>query len=83
MDWEDFNSVQLQQDKENFLNVSGNLSPDGLSIFFEEHGTQHVSDEAPESIAQLAKTLTLYLRGDKRFKNFGFSSEDITSKPLF
>ncbi|MEQ9305461.1 MAG: hypothetical protein RJQ14_16240 [Marinoscillum sp.] len=81
LDWQDFNSVQLQQDSKNFLDVSGNLNPDGLSILFEEHGTQYVSDEAPESIAQLEKTLTLYLKGDKRFKNFGFSSEDTSAKP--
>ena len=81
LDWQDFNSVQLQQDKKNFLNVSGNISPDGLSIFFEEHGTQYVSKDAPETISQLEKTLKLYFRGDMRFKNFGFSSEDATPKP--
>lgn len=80
LDWQDFNSVQLQLDSKNFLDVSGNLNPDGLSILFEEHGTQYISDEAPESIAQLEETLRLYLKGDKRFKNFGFSSEDSTTR---
>ena len=80
LDWQDFNSVQLRQDSKNFLDVSGNLNPDGLSILFEENGTQYVSEEAPNSIAQLEEALTLYLKGDKQFKNFGFSSDDITSQ---
>jgi len=81
LDWQDFNSVQLHHDSNNFLDVSGNINPDGLSILFEEHGTQYVSDEAPESISQLEETLKLYFRGDMRFKNFGFSSEETIPKP--
>ena len=81
LDWQEFNSVSLEQDSKNWIDVSGNLNQDGLAIVFEEHGTLFLSDEAPESIAQLEETLKLYLKYDKRFKNFGFSSEEQITKP--
>lgn len=81
LDWQEFNSVSLVQDSKNWIGVSGNLNQDGLAIVFEEHGTLFLSDEAPESVSQLEKILKLYLNSDKRFKNFGLSSEQQILEP--
>lgn len=79
LDWQEFNSVRLELDSRNWLDVSGNLSGDGLAMVYEENGIQFISNEAPESIQQLEATLILYLKKDKRFKNIGFSSLSIDS----
>lgn len=79
LDWQEFNSVRLELDSRNWMDVSGNLSGDGLAIVYEENGIQFISNDTPESIQQLETILILYLKGDKNFKNTGFSSLSINS----
>lgn len=79
LDWEEFNSVKLELDSRNWIDVSGNLSGDGLAIVYEENGNQFVSNDAPNSVQQLKATLILYLNADKSFKNIGFSSSLVNS----
>lgn len=46
LDWKEFNSVKLELDLRNWIDVSGNLSGDGLAIVYEENGNQFVSNDA-------------------------------------
>lgn len=81
LDWQTFHSVWLEKDKHNWTNVSGNLDEEGLAIVYEENGRSFLSDSALDTIEQLTETLCSYLRGDQKFKEFGFSSFD-TSETL-
>ena len=73
LDWLDFNSVMLEKDSKNWIEVSGNLAPDGLAIVFEENGVSHVSDNAPQTIEELEKVLGLFLKSDSSFNKYGFT----------
>ena len=74
LDWNDFNAVHLAKNDQNWINVSGNISPDGLSIVYEEGGEQHVAGRAPSSIQELIDVILSYYSGDEQFKNFDFDS---------
>ena len=74
LDWSGFNSVTLEKDSKNWIDVSGNLSSDGLAIVFEENGVQYVSNNAPATIEGLEKVLKLFLKNDLEFKQDGFIS---------
>lgn len=68
LDWQQFNSVTLSVDHENWINVSGNLSEDGLAVVYEENGDSTVSEVSPTTIEELIKALQSYLKGDRQFK---------------
>lgn len=74
LDWQQFNAVTLRVDHENWINVSGNLSEDGLALVYEENGDSTVSDVSPTTIEDLIKALQSYLKGDQQYKQTGFSS---------
>jgi hypothetical protein len=74
LDWQNFNSIQLEVDDHNWINVSGNMNRDGLAISYEENGEVYVSKEAPTQISELETALKYFLNNDKRYKDFGFSS---------
>ncbi len=79
LSWDDFNSVRLQQDSDNWIDVSGNMGKDGLSIVSEENGFAYVSYKAPESISQLDEALKLYLNNDPSFKKW-FKDDNAQTK---
>jgi hypothetical protein len=72
LNWNDFNSVRLQKDSENWIDVSGNLGKDGLAIVSEENGIAYVSYKAPGSINQLDEALKLYLNNNDALKDKWF-----------
>jgi hypothetical protein len=80
LDWQDFNSIQLQQDSDNWIDVSGNLGEDGLSIVSEEKGISYVSYQAPESISQLDEALKLYINNDPALKEKWFKEDQPSTK---
>ena len=69
LDWSQFNSVSLKVNKDNWINVSGNISEDGLAIVYVENGEIEVSDIAPDSTNILIESLKSYLNQDEGFKN--------------
>ncbi|MGM0579664.1 MAG: hypothetical protein ACQETL_03230 [Bacteroidota bacterium] len=75
LNWKDFNSVRLQQDSENWIDVSGNLGNDGLSIVLEENGISYVSYKAPRSINQLDEALKLYINNNSALKDKWFKDD--------
>jgi len=82
LDWSEFNSITLEQDSSNWISVSGNLTPDGLAIVFEENGVSHISDNAPQTIEELEDVLVLFLQSDPSFKKFGFKSPQESNASL-
>ena len=75
LDWNDFNSIRLEKNYDNWIDVSGNTSSDGLSIVYVDEGVIHVSDDAPDSTTVLKSALISYFAGDNKFKSLGFCSE--------
>lgn len=75
LNWEDFASIRLEVDPNNWLEVSGNIADDGLAVVYAEAGIHYISNDAPAGISVLEETLKYYLNGDKRFTNLGFTSE--------
>lgn len=82
LDWSGFNSVTLERDSKNWMDVSGNLSGDGLAIVFEENGVQYVSESAPASVEEMGEALKLFLKNDEGFKRLGFVSANEPVAPL-
>ncbi len=80
LNWNDFNSVILQKDPENWIDVSGNLDKDGLAIVSEENGIASVSYKAPQSINQLDEALNLYLKNDPSLKDKWFKNDQSNTK---
>ncbi len=74
LNWEVFNSVTLQKDENNWMNVSGNTTSEGLALVYQENGEIFVSKNAFQSIDELATLLMNYLIGDQSFNKKDFIS---------
>lgn len=74
LNWEEFNSVSLENDDENWVNVSGNTSSDGLALVYQENGEIYISKKTPKSIDELTEVLVSYLIGNQHFNKEEFVS---------
>ena len=68
LNWNKFLQVTLEKINGDWIEVSGNLKEDGLSVMYEENGKQYIIDEPPISVDQMTKILLSYLAGDGMFK---------------
>lgn len=68
INWNEFHQVILSINNNNWIEVGGNLSEDGLSSVFEENGKQFIINKPPSSIDHMTKILLSYFNGDGKFK---------------
>jgi len=62
LDWHRFHQVVLEQQNGDWLEVGGSLDPaDGLSVMYEESGSQYVIADPPASIEELIEIQKDYL----------------------
>lgn len=69
LDWQGFHQVILSRNDGSWLEVGGSLDPsDGLSVMYEEGGTQHVIKVPPTSVGEMTTMLLSYLSGSDAWK---------------
>ncbi len=68
INWKNFHEVVLTIDKNNWIDVSGNLTDDGLSVVYAEDKTQYIIVDPPTTVEQMIAILLSYHAGDGRFK---------------
>lgn len=76
INWKDFHQVVLAKDKNNWIEVGGNITDDGLSVIYAEEKNQYIITDPPTTVEQMTAILLSYLAGDGRFKiEYKFESE--------
>ncbi|MFH0867308.1 MAG: hypothetical protein V1904_14025 [Bacteroidota bacterium] len=68
INWKDFHQVVLTKDKNNWIEVGGNITDDGLSVVYAEDKTQYIIVDPPTTVEQMTAILLSYHAGDGRFK---------------
>lgn len=74
LNWENFNSVSLENNEMNLINVSGNIASEGLALIYQKEGELYVSKNSPQSINELSNVLISYLKGNKTLNENDFYS---------
>jgi hypothetical protein len=70
LDWGGFHQVVLTNENGNWLEVGGSLDPsDGLSVMYQENGTQRVIGVPPVTVKEMTEFLLLYLEGKNEWKS--------------
>jgi hypothetical protein len=76
IDWTKFHQVVLSKNENDWIEVGGNLTTDGLSCIYEENNEQFVIDTAPTTVEQMVDILVSYYNGDGKFKiKYKFTGE--------
>lgn len=68
INWKDFHQVILEKNNSDYLEVSGNITDDGLSVMYQEKGKQYFIANPPTTVAQMIIILLSYHSGDEKFK---------------
>lgn len=66
LDWMEFHQVVLERDSGNWIEVGGSLNTHGLSVVISHYGVPSIIANAPASVGEMKRILTLYFQGDKR-----------------
>lgn len=69
INWKNFHQVVLTKDKNNWIEVGGNITDDGLSVIYAEDKTQYIIVDPPTSVEQMITILHSYHAGDSRYKS--------------
>lgn len=76
LDWNNYHQVILSKNENDWIEVGGNLTIDGLSCMYEENNEQFVIDIAPTTVEQMIDILLSYYNGDEKFKvKYKFTGE--------
>lgn len=72
LDWKEFNIVTLEKDENNWLDVSGNLGEDGLSVSYSKNKYVKIFDDSPTSVSQVLELVQLFYENEERLTSFTF-----------
>ena len=67
INWKDFHQVVLTNDENNWVEVGGNITDDGLSVVYAEDKVQYIIVDPPTTVERMTKILLSYFAGDGRF----------------
>jgi len=69
LNWNEFHQVILEKKNGDFIEVSGNLGEDGLSVLYQEGENQKVIVIPPTTISEMIYFLKSYMSGNEEFKS--------------
>lgn len=68
INWDNFHQVILEQSNGNYIEVSGNLASDGLSVMYQEGRKQFFTSTPPSTVEAMTTILLSYYAGDGNYK---------------
>ena len=69
VNWQEFHQIVLDSPNGNMMEVGGSLNPDdGLSVLYQENGSQSVIKVPPTSVDEMTSLLLSYLSGTNDWK---------------